>query len=208
MTIMIKPAPRNVSPHELADLLWSTDPKLNGYMFGTMSTLHKLIDSEWPGEKGLFSHKQAFTALDGDDIVGLLIGHTDEEYTANFDFSCANQPVALGGSKAAEMEAALLWMDRLFPAPRAGSYYILEFAVSPQAQGAGVATLLFQAASTQAAAKGCAQICLDVAADNEAVGFYRHLGFLTEVETRVPMLDEKHGIGLHLHMVCDIAQPS
>lgn len=191
---------------EFADLLWSTDPQLNAYMFDKMSTLHQLIESEWSGENGLFSHKQAFTASKDRTIVGLLIGHTEDEYAANFSFSAINQPIALGGKEAAHMESALHWMDRLFPVPRSGSYYILEFAVSPQAQGAGIAGQLLKAASAQALTKGCTQICLDVAADNEAVGFYRHLGFHTEVETRVPLLDDEHGIGLHLHMVCDIAE--
>ncbi len=206
MTVVTESASKSVSPQELADLLWSTDPKLNEYMFGNMSTLHQLIDSEWSGEKGLFSHKQAFTALKCGKIVGLLIGHTENEYAANFGFSVTNQPTALGGEEAAHMESALHWMDRLFPVPRLGSYYILEFAVSPEAQGEGIAGQLLKAAKAQALAKGCTQICLDVAADNEAVGFYRYLEFRTEVETRVPVLDDEHGIGLHLHMVCDIVQ--
>lgn len=206
MTVVAESASKGVSPQELADLLWSTDPQLNAYMFDKMSTLHQLIDSEWSGEKGLFSHKQAFTASKDGIIVGLLIGHTDDEYAANFSFSVTNQPMALGDKEAAHMESALHWMDRLFPVPRSGSYYILEFAVSPQAQGTGIAGQLLKAARAQALEQGCAQICLDVAADNEAVGFYRHLGFYTEVETRVPLLDDKHGIGLHLHMVCDIAK--
>ena len=206
MTVVTEPASKDVSALELADLLWSTDPKLNGYMFGKMPTLHKLIESEWSGEKGLFSHKQAFTASKSSKTVGLLIAHTEDEYAANFNFSLSNQPAALPGKDAAHMEAALHWMDRLFPVPRPDSYYILEFAVSPQAQGEGIAGQLFKAAKAQAFARGCAQICLDVAADNDAVDFYRYLGFHTEVETRVPVLDDEHGIGLHLHMVCDITQ--
>jgi len=206
MTVVTETASKDVSPLELADLLWSTDPKLNGYMFGKMPNLHKLIESEWSGEKGLFSHKQAFTASKTTGIVGLLIGHTEDEYAANFDFSLSNQPSALPGKDAARMEAALRWMDRLFPVPRPGSYYILEFAVSPQAQGEGIAGQLFKAATAQALAQGCAHICLDVAADNEAVDFYRYLGFHTEVETRIPFLDDEHGIGLHLHMACDVTQ--
>lgn len=206
MTVVTKPGSKDVSPLELADLLWSTDPQLNGYMFGKMSNLHTLIKSEWPGEKGLFSHKQAFTASKANTIVGLLIAHTEDDYAANFDFSLMNQPSVLPSEDAAHMEAALHWMDRLFPVPRPGSYYILEFAVSPHAQGEGIAGQLFKAALAEAAARGCTQICLDVAADNDAVDFYKHIGFETEVETRIPVLDAEHGIGLHLHMGCDITQ--
>lgn len=208
MTVVTQSASKDVSPLDLADLLWSTDPKLNGYMFGTMATLKKLIACEWPTGKGLFSHHQAFTATQDGQIVGLLIAHTQEDYAANFAQSLIQQPAALAPKEAAHMQTALHWMDRLFPVPRENSYYILEFAVSPQAQGLGVAAQLFNAAKAQALSKGCAQICLDVAADNDAVGFYQHLGFSTEVETRVPMLDTTHGIGTHLHMVCDISEPS
>lgn len=205
MKVVVEPASRTASPQALANLLWSTDPILNGYMFGTMPTLHKLINAEWPGDKGLFSHKQAMTASQDGNIVGLLIGHTEKEYVENFDFSVILQPEALDGAEADHIELALYWMDRLFPVPRPGSYYILEFAVSPLAQGAGVAGQLYQAAKAQALAQGCTQICLDVAANNDAVSFYQHLGFHIDVETRVPILEKKHGIGVHLHMVCNIA---
>ena len=204
MLVVTEPAQKDVAPQELADLLWSTDPKLNGYMFGKMSTLHKLINKEWPDEHGLFSHKQAFTASRNGKVVGLLIGHTEGEYAANFGHSLVHQPQALEANEAAHLKSALHWMDRLFPAPRSNSYYILEFAVSPQAQGLGIASQLFTTAKAKALAQGCAQICLDVAADNEAVGFYQRLGFHTDVETRVPTLDDEHGIGLHRHMVCDL----
>jgi ribosomal protein S18 acetylase RimI-like enzyme len=206
VNVVTGPASKNVLPQDLADLLWSTDPKLNGYMFGTMPTLHKIIQSEWSGDAGLFSHRQAFTAARDGDILGLLIGHTEDEYARNFDVSSSQQPAALAREDAAHLAAALFWMDRLFPVPRPGSYYILEFAVSPQAQGAGIASQLFNAAEARAIERGCAQICLDVAADNAAVDFYRHLGFQTDVETRIPVLDENHGIGRHLHMVRDIAK--
>lgn len=204
MTILIQPASKDVCPQDLADLLWSTDPKLNGYMFGNMETLLKLIASEWPSDTGLFSHRQAFTATLADRIAGLLIGHTPDEYATHFAHSLIHQPAALDPKEAAHMETALHWMDRLFPAPRDGAYYVLEFAVSPQAQGQGVAVQLFNAAQAHARARNCSQICLDVAAENDAVGFYRHLGFRPEVETRVPVLDANHGIGTHLHMVFDL----
>ncbi len=204
MTAFVRPASQSVKPEKLVDLLWSTDPDLNGYMFGKMDVLHRIISAEWPVGKGLFSYKHAFTATKRDNIVGLLIGHTEDEYAANFDFSAVHQANSLGDDEAEHLKSALHWMDRLFPVPRQGSYYILEFAVSPDMQGAGIANLLFDAAEARALAKGCKQVCLDVAANNQAVGFYQHIGFRVEVETRVPILDDGHGIGLHLHMVRDI----
>lgn len=207
MSVVIGPASDRVLPKDLADLLWSTDPLLNGYMFGSMPVLHRIIANEWPKDRGLFSYRNAFTAIEGDHILGLLVGHTEEEYATNFDVSVENQPAALGAADAEHLRSALYWMDRLFPVPRRGSFYILEFAVTPQAQGAGIAGQLFAAAEARARAKGCTKISLDVAADNAAVGFYRHLGFQVDVETRVPVLEAAHGIGLHLHMVREIGAP-
>ncbi len=204
MTLLVVPASKSVRPKALADLLWSTDPKLNSYMFGTMDVLHRIIETEWPAEMGLYSHKHAFTAVIQNNISGLLIGYTQEELSANFTFSVEFQGQALNESETEHLHSALHWMDRLFPTPRHGSYYILEFAVSPGMQDAGVATRLLEAARAQAVSKGCTQVCLDVAADNDAVGFYRHMGFRVEVETRIPFLDDRHGIGLHLQMVRDL----
>ena len=65
----------------------------------------------------------------------------------------------------------------------------------------GLAKILLDAGMVRARDEGCDQICLDVSADNPAVAFYEHLGFVTEVETRVPHLDETRGIGIHYHMV-------
>jgi GNAT superfamily N-acetyltransferase len=73
-------------------------------------------------------------------------------------------------------------------------------------QSTGIAGQLSDFAKARAFELGYRQVCLDVAADNAAVGFYQHLGFRTQVETRLPALDAQHGIGLHLHMVHDLAQ--
>ncbi len=206
MTAILQSASKSVPPETLADLLWSTDPKLNGYMFGKMDVLHKIIGTEWRAQQGLYSYKHAFTAMQHDKVAGLLIGHTDEEYSANFDFSVDNQANALGEDEALHLKSVLHWMDRLFPAPRQNSYYILEFAVSPDMQGTGIAGQLFVVATKRALAGECNQICLDVAANNEAVSFYEHIGFNVEIGTRVPVLGDEYGIGVHLHMVHEIDQ--
>ena len=107
----------------------------------------------------------------------------------------------LATEEAEHLTAAIYWMDRLFPTPREGSYYVLELAVSEAAQGEGLAKILLKAALNRALEKGCTSICLDVAADNAAVAFYQHLGFQVEIETCVPYLAQAQAIGLHYHMV-------
>ena len=201
MVTLVQPACATVPLQALADLLWNTDPLLNGYMFGSMAVARKIIASEWPAERGLLCHKQAFTAMEGDVLLGLLIGHTSREYGANFEAAMVLQTAALTEPEAQHLTQALYWMDRLFPTPRDDSYYVLEFSIAPEAQGGGLARHLLDAAEARACASGCRHICLDVAADNEAVGFYQHIGFEVEIETRVPFLHDTHGIGPHLHMV-------
>jgi len=203
----VTPADAAIAPEHLADLLWNTDPKLNGFIFRTGETLLDILRAEWPAARGLLCHKQAFTVMDGASVLGLLIGHTAAEYGPNFEAAQEVQAQRLSDADAAHLVAALDWMDRLFPAPRAGAYYILELSIAAAARGMGIASRLLDAAEARARASGCTHVSLDVAADNAAVDFYRHKGFEVDIETRVPWLDQAHGIGLHLHMSRALTDP-
>lgn len=201
MELCAEPASADLPPEALADLLWRTDPKLNGYMFRTTERLHRILRAEWPEPKGMLCHRNAFTILNAGAVEGLLVGHTSEEWPVSFEASLVVQSRSLSDAEAEQLNAAIHWMDRLFPTPRDGSYYVLELAVADASQGKGLAKLLLEAGMSRAREQRCEQICLDVSADNPAVAFYEHLGFVTEVETRVPYLEENLGIGLHNHMV-------
>lgn len=201
MVVSVQRAAPDIPPHALADLLWGTDPKLNAYMFRTRETLYRILQGEWPADRGMLCHRHALTVTDGAVLSGLLVGHTAQDWPENFEASLDIQTRSLTEAEAVYLADAIYWMDRLFPTPRERSYYVLELATAPQAQGQGLASHLLDAAMARAREKGCGSICLDVAADNEAVGFYRHKGFHVEIETRVPYLADTHGIGRHLHMV-------
>ena len=200
MTYAARPADAAIPPDHLADLLWNTDPKLNAFMFRTRETLLDILRAEWPETRGLLCHRHAFTVMDGASVLGLMVGHTAAEYGANFEAAQEIQMRHLSQDDAGYLAKALFWMDRLFPTPRADSYYILELSTAASAQGSGIASHLLDAAEARAISCGCTHLALDVAADNAAVGFYRHKGFEVEIETRVPHLHETCGIGLHLHM--------
>lgn len=200
MSATVEPAQADVAPERIADLLWSTDPALNAFMFGTMDVLHRILESEWPAQRGLLCHRQAFCAKQGGVISGLLVGRTAQEYPANFEAALDLQTQSLTETEACFLNSALHWMDRLFPEPRDSAYYILELAVGPDARGEGVAQKLLDTARERAMEQGCTQMCLDVAADNTAVAFYRHIGFTVEIQTRVPYLAQNYGIGPHYHM--------
>jgi ribosomal protein S18 acetylase RimI-like enzyme len=204
--VNVEPARADVPPEAVADLLWSTDPVLNRYMFRTMPTLHRILAAVWPAEHGMLCHRQALVVTSENRIRGLLVGHTSQDWPVHFEASLTVQAQNLAEDEAQHLNAAIYWMDRLFPTPRDGSYYVLELAVSEKAQGVGLAKRLLEAAIGQASQAGCTAICLDVAADNPAVNFYKHLGFKVEIETRVPFLAETQGIGTHFHMVRPLSQ--
>ncbi|WP_299736568.1 N-acetyltransferase [uncultured Roseobacter sp.] len=111
------------------------------------------------------------------------------------------QPSVLSAAEADHLRDGLIWIDRLFPTPREGAFHIMELAVTSAAQGIGLAKALLSDAVERAAAACCQWLTLDVAAQNSAVGFYRHFGFSVELEKRIPMLAENHEIGTQPHMV-------
>ena len=208
MSWSVQPASPDVPPEALAAHLWNTDQKLNSFMFGRMEVLLDVLRCEWAQDRGLLCHKQSFTVMNGDKVLGLLTGHTAAEYGPNFEAAKTLQMGRLSPKDERHMVRSLYWMDRLFPVPCAGSYYVLELSTAPEARGMGIAKELIAAAKKRAVEQGCSRICLDVAADNDAVGFYRHLGFDVEIETRVPFLEEAYSIGVHLHMVWDLGVSS
>lgn len=92
-------------------------------------------------------------------------------------------------------------MKQLFPHGQEGSYFLFDLTVSHDARHLGIGRSLIDFAIAKVRAAGCKCRCLDVTADNEAVRFYERIGMHIAVETRVPKLADKHGVGTHLHMV-------
>ncbi len=156
---------------------------------------------EWPASQALLSHRFTTVTMQEDELLGLSTAYTLRDLETNFEKSMQLQLSVLSAAEADHLRDDLIWIDRLFPTPREGAFHIMELAVTSAAQGHGLAKALLSDAVERAAVAGCAWLTLDVAAQNSAVGFYRHFGFAVELETRIPMLAENHGIGTHLHMV-------
>ncbi|WP_299503194.1 GNAT family N-acetyltransferase [uncultured Roseobacter sp.] len=156
---------------------------------------------EWPASQALLSHRFTTVAMQEDELLGLCTAYTLRDLETNFEKSMQLQPSVLSPAEADHLRDGLIWMDRLFPTPREGGIPYHGACGHKCGAGAGLAKALLSDAVERAAGAGCQWLTLDVAAQNSAVGFYRHFGFAVELETRIPMLAENHGIGTHLHMV-------
>jgi ribosomal protein S18 acetylase RimI-like enzyme len=80
-------------------------------------------------------------------------------------------------------------------------YYLQNLAVLPEAHRQGVGEALFRAVAAKASSSGLSTLCLDAACDIQAVSQYRKWGMRVLVESRVPELDEAHGIVMRYRMV-------
>lgn len=189
---------------EVAELIWATDPPLMEHLFGNRETWRRALDLEWPLSGTLICHANTTLALKEGRVVGLIIGYPARNYAAAFDGSHRVQTSVLSAERTEAFERAFSDMERLFPEPDPGAFYIQELSVDPAARGAGLGRALLAHAVTRAGALGCDRLALDVAASNPAVGLYQVLGFTVEVVTSLPEAEDARGIGAHNHMVCPL----
>ena len=200
MQTQIIPARPNRDENKVAELIWSVDVPLMSYLFHDEETWARLLAVDWPNRSGLVCHARAHLAVNNRQVVGVLVCHDpltlDEDFEHSMRRWAETEPKEMSG----HLETAFSMMDRLFPHPRPNHYYVLDIAVSPSQRNRGLGRRLMATAIDQAKALDRSTICLDVAADNPAVEFYKALGMSLEVETRVPDLDKDHGVGLHYHM--------
>lgn len=204
MELSIRPAMANHSPEPVADLIWTVDPPLMKFLFGSEERWRRVFAYDWPETEGIVCHKQTTLAMQGEDILGVLVSHTLDEFDEHFVHTRARQGQNESPEFRKHLEHAFGLMSQLFPHGLDGSYFVFDLAVSQKARHMGVGRKLIDVAKEKARHAGCTRICLDVAADNDAVRFYEKLGMQIAVETRVPELEDRHGIGTHLHMVLPV----
>ncbi|MEM9044967.1 MAG: GNAT family N-acetyltransferase [Pseudomonadota bacterium] len=204
MSLVLRQGKADDQIDQIADLIWSTDVELMEFTFPSYEIWTKVARTEWRQPKGLISHLQATIALSDGEVAGITVGHTSAEYPENFDYTVNLQREIFSADELAHHQDALIWMDRLFPPAREDAFYVQELAVAPRFRGQGLGKRLLAAALERAKAAGAQRISLDVAEANPSVAVYNSLGFETEIETRVPYLEER-GIGRHLHMSLPVA---
>lgn len=161
----------------------------------------RVVAYDWPENAGIVCHEQTTLAMRENEILGVLVSHTLDEFDKHFVQTRKRQGQNEGPAFRNHLHAAFNLMAQLFPHEQEGSYFIFDLAASQDARHLGIGRSLIAIAIAKARVAGCKRLCLDVAANNEAVGFYKRIGMHVAVETRVPKLADKHGVGTHLHMV-------
>ena len=204
MDLSILPAKASHQPDPVANLIWTVDPPLMKFLFGTEERWRRVFSYDWSETEGIVCHEQTTLAMQGEDIVGVLVSHTIDEFDEHFVHTRARQGRNESPAFRKHLDHAFDLMAQLFPHGLEGSYFIFDLAVSSKARRMGIGRRLIDVAKAKARDTACKQICLDVAADNDAVQFYEKIGMRVAVETRVPELDQNHGVGTHYHMVLPV----
>jgi ribosomal protein S18 acetylase RimI-like enzyme len=192
--MQIRPARPEDYNAKIPKLIWDEDAPLMACEYGTYANWCAVVAAEWPAPHAFTSHAITDLALQNGAFAGFVTGFPAADYESLAEGSDNLR------SETSNPRAHLLHLDQLFPVPPQDAYYVLNIATDPAHLGRGVGRALLQCAVGKARAIGCTSLCLDVAAENPAVGFYQHLGLSIAVETRLPALQSSHGVGLHYHM--------
>jgi ribosomal protein S18 acetylase RimI-like enzyme len=188
----------------IAELAWSTDPHLFEFLFrGDLSLWMRLCATEWSEERSLHSRRFTRLALQGDRIVGLLVGFPGPAMP-ELAAGCLARYQSHGEPFASHIRRAFDLMGWLFPPVPDWGFGVFNLAVDPGARGTGLGRQLLTMAEHLAVAQGCAEVHLDVESTNSAVGFYKRQGYEATVETRVPAIA---GVSSHYRMVKKLGSP-
>ena len=184
----------------VADLLWATHVPMMSYLFGSAEVWADVVAQEWRVPESVLFHQTMTLAQDSQGPLGVMIGFAPGQFSTAFDDTCIRLGETLQGSARVQFQIAMTRIRRLFPRVREDDYYLFQLAVARRAQGTGLGHQLFDLARERAQNSGARRMCVDVAACNAACLFFRSLGMETDIETRVPFLDDTQQVGLHLHM--------
>lgn len=187
-------ASENVIPQyteEIPALVWSTGPVAYAYQFGSRDFFDRAVAASWPRPGTLFGWDGACLALEGEDLLGLLISFQGPEFSERKAAMAGAGEILLRNGQATEEELVGLieraeharWLN---PELRARTYYIHAIAVKPEHRGRQIGAKLMNHARKLAQELDCVALELDVLSDNPAVAFYRSQGLTLLAETRAP----------------------
>jgi ribosomal protein S18 acetylase RimI-like enzyme len=203
MNATVSPATANpAEANTAAELLYSSSPFIFDYVYEkVVSGAHENLKYHWLRARGILSHSLALEARSDGRLVGLAVGFTQAEKTAHLPDTIKNLAERLSPAEVQSFERRYGLVSYLFPPVPDDGYYLQNLAVLPEARGRGVGEALFRAVAAKATSSGLNTLCLDAAHDIPAVSQYLKWGMRVLVESRVPELDEAHGIVMRYRMV-------
>ena len=189
-----------LEPAVAAGLIFDTDPHIFSFLHGhDRARADQHLAYQWQQAQGLFSHRFARLAVDGEALGGLALGFMTEEQGAAAGPFFEQAQAALDPEGLA---ALVRWVREgryVMPPVPAHGFYLQNLAVLPSLRGRGLGQRLLEDVFRRAKRAGAQAVHLDLYAGNPAQALYERAGFKVLAETRVPALVPE-GIDLHLHM--------
>ncbi|MDP7549046.1 MAG: GNAT family N-acetyltransferase [Alphaproteobacteria bacterium] len=189
-----------------AQLIYATAPPLFDYLYGADAAFRtRIMALQWQAGEGFLSHCHAMTAYGpGGDLLGIELGFDNKAEGAAFAASAEFVTKHATAAQQQHIAKAMHGIAYMTPHTPDRNYCIHHLAVSDADQAKGLGRRLLEGAFQRAKAAGYKSVCLDVLANNPAVGFYSHVGMYLACEIRVPDLAEQHGFPPVYRMVRDL----
>ena len=129
-----------------------------------------------------------------------MSGYPMNETEARYAATDALHRPGLTAEENAEADEMIDWYEKLLPKPDPDAFYVLDLSVAPTHQGEGIGKALLDIAKSQAQTTNCPTLCLDIYAENPALGFYQSQGLQIKAQNRIDYLEQNHRLGLQCHL--------
>ena len=192
---------------EFAELVHATGPVTYDYQFLRRELFDALVKASWATPGSLFAYDETLLALDGDDLLGMMVCFYGPEFLKRRKtLGRLWQPSIDAGSVTSEdlkeISKRTYLCSYLNAAIPSVVYYIHAIAVKPEQRGRGVGAKLVAHAMQRGKELGLRGLHLDVLSDNPAVEFYKAQGLTPLVQTVAPIPLE-NGVPMEMRMAVD-----
>ena len=176
---------------DIPDLAYATGPVSYDYHFDNRTLFDAVVSRSWLTPGTLFGADAATLAVEGDELLGLVIAFSGTEYRSRIKALDALWPEILesGACSEHDLSGLLLRSEHaqwLNPVLRPGVHYVHALSVKPEHQGKQLGVSLLNAAMQDGRKQEARWLELDVLSDNPAVHFYSSMGLKLLVESRAP----------------------
>lgn len=176
---------------DIPDLAYATGPISYDYHFGSRTLFDAVVSRSWLTPGTLFGADAATLAVEGDELLGLVIAFSGPEYRSRIKALDALWPEILesGACREEDLSGLLVRSEHaqwLNPVLRPGVHYVHALSVKPEHRGKQLGVSLLNAAMEDGRKREATSLELDVLSDNPAVHFYSSMGLKLLVESRAP----------------------